>query len=139
MPLNKKNQTTDSFVVSQLISMARHAKCFKLGSKTGWLYASQIPYHRDIDNLSVSVLIVTCIYIYYLHIRLNGYWGAQFIRKALHYAWVTTANSSRECSTLGGRSSFFKFLHCWRFKKDFCSTLLKFIKQAIYIYIYIYI
>ena len=45
---------TDCFVVSQLFSMARHARGFKLGSKPGWLYVSQISYLRAIIILSIS-------------------------------------------------------------------------------------
>ena len=32
----------DCFVVSQFFNVARHGKCFKLGSQPGWLYASRI-------------------------------------------------------------------------------------------------
>ena len=37
--------STDSlFIVSQLISVAKHVRCFKLGSKPSWIYTSQISY-----------------------------------------------------------------------------------------------
>ena len=39
---------TDCFVVPQLFSVARHTRCFKLGSKPIWLYVSQILYPRVI-------------------------------------------------------------------------------------------
>ena len=35
---------TECFVVSQLFSVARHARCFKQGSKPAWLYATWISY-----------------------------------------------------------------------------------------------
>ena len=45
---------TDCFVVSQLFSVARHTRYFKLGLKSGCLYVSQIPYSWAIVILSVS-------------------------------------------------------------------------------------
>ena len=39
---------TDCFVVSQLSSVAKHTKCFKLGLKPNWLYISWISYPKAI-------------------------------------------------------------------------------------------
>ena len=44
----------DWFVMSQLFSVARPARCFKLGSKPGWLYVSRISYSRLIVILYVT-------------------------------------------------------------------------------------
>ena len=47
----------DCLIVSQLISMARHARHFKLGSKPGWLYASRISATSALaKEFNVSVL-----------------------------------------------------------------------------------
>ena len=53
---------TDCFVVSQLNRVARHARCFKLESKPGWLYTSRISYYRA--NVSVNEGILTYIYVF---------------------------------------------------------------------------
>ena len=39
---------TDSFVVSQLLSVGNHARSLKPRSKPGWFYISQISYPRDL-------------------------------------------------------------------------------------------
>ena len=41
---------TDRFIVSQFISLARHARCFKLGLKPGWLYRSRGFCHTAIPE-----------------------------------------------------------------------------------------
>ena len=50
----------DCFVVSQLISVARHERCFQLGSKP----ASRISYRRAIGNLNVNKWIQRICIIY---------------------------------------------------------------------------
>ena len=57
---------TDCFVVSQLFCVVRPARCFKLGSKSGWLYVSRIPYLRNIIVLSLREGIFN---VNFLHIR----------------------------------------------------------------------
>ena len=56
------HSSTDSFFVSQLISVARHARCFKLESKPDWLDASRISYRTLINNPSMSEGILTHMY-----------------------------------------------------------------------------
>ena len=58
----------DCFLVSQLFSMARSTRCFKLGLKTGYLYASLISYARAII-LSVTGGIF-CVYLFHIGYRL---------------------------------------------------------------------
>ena len=58
--------STDCFVVSQLFSVARPARCFKPRSKRGWLYVSRMSYPRFIVILSVSEKSFT---YFFLHIR----------------------------------------------------------------------
>ena len=55
---------TDYFVVSQIFIAARPARCFKLRSKSYWLYISQISYPRAIIILCVSEGIFTCLFTY---------------------------------------------------------------------------
>ena len=45
---------TDCFIVSQPISVARHATCFQLGLKPACFYANWISYRRGTRKLSVS-------------------------------------------------------------------------------------
>ena len=72
---------TDSFVISQYISVARHEKCFKLGSKCRWLYASRLSYRRAISSLTVTEGILRiCIIFPFFTYTLNGYRSAQVIR-----------------------------------------------------------
>ena len=42
------SSTVRLFVISQLLSVARHAKCFKQGSKPSWLYVHWMSYRRFI-------------------------------------------------------------------------------------------
>ena len=42
------SSTDDCFIVSQLFSVAKHTRCFKLGLKPGWFYISQISYSSAI-------------------------------------------------------------------------------------------
>ena len=83
-----------TFVILPPINEAKHTRCPKLGSKPGWLHVSQITYCRAFINLLISEGIFTYIYIYIYILH---------IRKALHYAWVATSNSSRECSAHFGQ------------------------------------
>ena len=60
--------STDSFVVSQLFGVARHAVCFKLGSKPAELYArfviSLFSHFNDIRQLRIFnsfVLAFVCL------------------------------------------------------------------------------
>ena len=58
------------FLVLQLISVARYTRCFKLGSKPGW-----ISYCTATSKLSISEGILTHIYHFsfvYIYV-LNGY------------------------------------------------------------------
>ena len=71
---------TDCFIVSQLFSVVRHARCIKLGSKPSWLFITQISYPIAIAPQSISEGILS---IYLFTYTLIGYWNAQFIR-ALH-------------------------------------------------------
>ena len=64
---------TNCFVVSQVFSVARLARCFKLGLKPSWLYINQISYPRAIIILSVSKGI---FYIYNFYIYTVSYWSA---------------------------------------------------------------
>ena len=63
------------FVVSQLISVARHTRLFKPVSKSGGFYASQISYRTPTNKLSVSEGIMTYMYHFsFVSIyTLNGY------------------------------------------------------------------
>ena len=56
----------DSFVVSQLFSTARRARCLRLGSKPVWLYFRRISYCRAIVILCVNKRI---FYLYTFGIR----------------------------------------------------------------------
>ena len=72
--------STDSFVVSQLFNVARHARCFKQGSN---LNISLISYRVIVilsvreENLYAYIYIYICIYAYI-------YRSTQFMRIALH-------------------------------------------------------
>ena len=55
--------STVCFVASQLISVATHTRCSRLGSKSCWFYARRITYCRAVVNLSVSEGIFTNIVI----------------------------------------------------------------------------
>ena len=76
------NQPTDCFIVSQLFSVARSARCLSLGWKPGWLYISQAFYLRAIVILSVSNGI---FYLYFSTYTLSATWSTQFLRRALPY------------------------------------------------------
>ena len=76
---------TDCFVVSQLISVARHTGCFKLGLKSTQLYIrlSIIPlsHHSTYINSEIIrhyVVAFTCLYF------LTEYQCDQFLQRALH-------------------------------------------------------
>ena len=72
---------TESFVVSEFISVARCGRCFKLGLKPSWYYASWISYHTAIDNLSISKGVLHIYIIFPLFIyALNSYQRGQFVR-----------------------------------------------------------
>ena len=72
----------DCFVVSQIFRVARHVRCFKLGSKPGQRYVSRFGFPWYTIILSVSEgLCFTYISIY---IYIIGYRRAQFMRRALH-------------------------------------------------------
>ena len=59
---------TNSFLVSQLFIEARHARCFKLRSKTGWLFADWI-YFVELPSIweKAKNFFRTHIYIYHHH------------------------------------------------------------------------
>ena len=87
---------TDCFVVLQLFSVAGHARCFKLGSKSGWLYVSSTSYSRPIVILSVSEgIFCKSIFTYSQSVTgmLNS-WEEFSI-----YAYVAASNSALKCST----------------------------------------
>ena len=71
------HQQTDCFVVSQLFSVARHARCLKLGSKFCRLYVSRISNPRAIVSLSVSEGIFSYIFIYIYAYRLPGMFNSR--------------------------------------------------------------
>ena len=84
---------TNCFVISQLISMARHARCFKPGSKLGWLYTSRISYRTAISNHRISEEILTHMYHFLLFTyTLNGYQMLNSLEK-LCITRVATGNS----------------------------------------------
>ena len=68
-----------TFVESQFFSVAKHARCFKLRLKPGWLYVSRIFYPRAIEYIYIYIYIYmkkcsegVFIYIYiYIHIYDN--------------------------------------------------------------------
>ena len=68
-------------MVSQLLSVARHARCFKLVSKPNWHNVNRIPYPKAKIPLDVSEGIFR---IYLFTYTLIGCRNAQFTRRALH-------------------------------------------------------
>ena len=78
-------RSTDCFVVSQLISGARHVRYLKLGPKSGWLYVSRISYHTIISKLNGNcfawVLNSWDIYVYiYNHSMSKPFYKRSFSR-----------------------------------------------------------
>ena len=75
------NPQTDCFVVSQLISVVRHAGCFKLGLKPAQLdiRLSTIPLSHQLPYVSLGIIrhyvvAFTCLYFALLDSRmLNSY------------------------------------------------------------------
>ena len=90
--------STDYFVVSQLISVARQVRYFKLGSKPSWHHTSRISFHRAISNLSVSEGIMCISIIFFcLHIHLTAT-GVLNSLEEFCITRVATNNSLWECS-----------------------------------------
>ena len=83
--------STDCFIVSQLFSVARPARCFRLGLKPGWHYVCRISYPKAIVLFSVTEGIFTYIFIYI--------YTYQFMRTALHLRIY----GSRQFSTLSAQ------------------------------------
>ena len=85
--LNSHSQT-DCFVLSQFFNVARHAGCFKLGSKPAQLYVrlSILPLSHRMTYVS-SGIITHYIYAFVLFtFCVTGYRSTQFVRRDLHYA-----------------------------------------------------
>ena len=79
---------TDCFVEIQSFSVARHAKCFKLGSKPTWLYVSRIFYPRHIVILNLSLGFFTHIFLHTISAT-----GVLNLREELRiYAYVVAGN-----------------------------------------------
>ena len=72
---------TNCFIESQHFSVARYVRCFKLGSKTGWIYVSRMSYPKAIVPLDVNPGI---LHLYLFTNSLIGYRSAQLTRRALH-------------------------------------------------------
>ena len=71
----------DCFVVSQLISVARRAKCFTQRSNPSWFFIGRLSY-RGVSTISAyAKKYFTNIYIFCLH---NGYRSGHFIGRTLY-------------------------------------------------------
>ena len=70
---------TDYFVVSEIFSVTRMVRCFKLGSKPGWFYVNLISYPRAIVILSISKII------FYTYLFTYMYWSTQFLRRIIAF------------------------------------------------------
>ena len=95
------HQQTGSFVVSKLFSLARHARCFKLGSKPGWLYVGWISYPRDIVIIGVSEGFF-CAYVKIYTQKITYIYAKGVLiscNELCIYALAAAGNSSLECST----------------------------------------
>ena len=84
------------FIVSQLFSIARHVRCFKLGSKPSRLYVNRIFSPKAIVPLYANEGVFS-LYIY-LHIRLSATEVLNSCEELGIYADMVAGNSSLECS-----------------------------------------
>ena len=93
------HQQTDCFDVSQLISVAKPARCFKLWTKPGWLYAIHISYRRAIGSISISkgILRLCIISSLFTHTPAKGVLNSF---EELCISRVETGYFFRECPTL---------------------------------------
>ena len=78
----------DCFIVSQLFSVARHARCFKFESKPAQLYVrlSILPLSYKATYVSSGIIMHYVLAFICLNFCATGYQSAQFVRRALHYA-----------------------------------------------------
>ena len=78
---------TDSFVESQLFSVARHVERLKLGSKAARLYVRLriIPLSQQANHVSSGIIRHYVVPFVCLRFRLTGQQSAPFVRRALHY------------------------------------------------------
>ena len=78
---------TDCFVISQLISVAKHVGRLKLESKPAQIYVrlSIIPINQQANYVSSGIIRHYVVAFVCLHFCLTGYQSAQFIRRALYY------------------------------------------------------
>ena len=87
---------TDCFIVLQFFRVCRPTRCFKLVSKPGWIYISQISYPRAINILCVSEGI---LYVYLLTYMLLAIWSAQFLKRIIAFQYMWQQISPLEVST----------------------------------------
>ena len=122
---------TVCFVVSQLISVTRYTRCFKLGSKLDWLHASWIFYCIATSKLSVSEGIFMYIYhFYFVYIYMLN--GNQMLNSLEELCKWQPAIPSQECSTPQGVRRMYK---CYFITSAYLWDITL---KHIYIYIYIY-
>ena len=98
---------TDCFIVSQLFSVARPTRCFKLRSKPWWIYVSRTSCSISIVILRVSEGI---LYIYLSTYMLLATKRAQFVLRAMPvyiYIYVYIMIRINNCLTNQ------KLLKCW--------------------------
>ena len=71
----------ETFVVSQLFSVARHTECFKMGSKPVQFYIrfSIIPLSQQTNHISSGIIRHYLVAFVHLHLCLTKYQSAQFI------------------------------------------------------------
>ena len=113
----------NSFVVSQGLSVARPARYFKLGSKSGRLYVVR-SYPRDIVILSVSEGF---FYGYLFMYTLSATRSFQFLRSAVAHACVFVYNPLNVKSI----GIFFISYSRWMFKFQFMASLFNGISTSV--------
>ena len=99
---------TDCFVESKHVNVARHARCLKLGSKHGWLYASQIFYRTATKKLGEGTLTHMYHFCFDSTYTLNGSRELNLLeefcmlsnnkyKKLRHWNCVLTKNRTLSC------------------------------------------
>ena len=87
----------DCFIVSQLFSVTRHTRRFKLRSKSAQLYVkpSILPLGQQSTYVSSEITMHYVSTFACFTFCLTGYQSAQFIRRVLHYASAQPPDGGR--------------------------------------------
>ena len=114
-------------VVSQLFSVARPVRCFKLGLKPSWLNISLTPYARAVVILSLSegiFLIYLSTYI------LSDTWSAQFLRRTIAFQCMWQPANFPHKSVLLIRGNIYIYIYIYSHPQTDCFVVLQLFSMA---------